>query len=201
MKNRNLFTNILSILIIVALAFFLLVQFNVFSSMGQSARDMIGIVSLGVAILSVILIDIVFPVVDNRARLREKKYLILLIVKVILFAAAVAVLLMFHPFGVIKNTTVALVTFIVLYFVQFFINLDAKPDDDDEDDYDEEDSSDDVSAIEEPEVAFDDETVGEAPVVAEETAEVTEESAEVAETPAEAVESAEAEEATEEITE
>jgi len=170
MKNRNLFTNILSILIIVALAFFLLVQFNVFSSMGQSARDMIGIVSLGVAILSVILIDIVFPVVDNRARLREKKYLILLIVKVILFAAAVAVLLMFHPFGVIKNTTVALVTFIVLYFVQFFINLDAKPDDDDEDDYDEEDSSDDVSAIEEPEVAFDDETVGEAPVVAEETA-------------------------------
>lgn len=134
MKNRNLFTNILSILIIAALAFFLLVQFNVFSGMEQSARNSVGIASLAVAILSVILIDIVFPVIDHKSRLSEKKYLILLIVKVILFAAAVIVLLLFHPFGVIKNTAVALVSFIVLYFVQFFINLDAKPDDDDDDD-------------------------------------------------------------------
>ena len=142
MKNRNLFTNILSILIIVALAFFLLVQFNVFSSMGDSTKNLIGIASLAIAIVSVILIDIVFPVIENRARLSEKKYLILFIVKVILFAAAVAVLLMFHPFAVIRNTTVALVSFIVLYFIQFFINLDAKPDDDecDEDESDEDES-------------------------------------------------------------
>ena len=89
-------------------------------------------------ILSVILIDIVFPVIDHKSRLAEKKYLIFLIVKVVLFAAAVIVLLLFHPFGVIKNTAVALVSFIVLYFVQFFINLDAKPDDDDDEDEDDE---------------------------------------------------------------
>ena len=148
MKNRNLFTNILSIFIIVALAFFLLVQFNVFSGMGQSAKDLIGIASLAVAILSVVMIDIVFPAIENRARLSEKKYLIFFIVKVILFTAAIVVLLLFHPFGKIKNTTVALVTFIVLYFIQFFINLDTKPDDEDDDDEEDEDE-DEADEIEE----------------------------------------------------
>ncbi|MBE7065409.1 MAG: hypothetical protein E7384_06320 [Ruminococcaceae bacterium] len=156
MKNRNLFTNILSILIIAALAFFLLVQFNVFSNMEQSVRNSVGIASLAVAILSVILIDIVFPVIDHKDRLSEKKYLILLIVKVILFAAAVIVLLLFHPFGVIKNTAVALVSFIVLYFVQFFINLDAKPDDDD-DDYEDVPSEEELEEITEVEETADDE--------------------------------------------
>lgn len=147
MKNRNLFTNILSILIIVALAFFLLVQFNVFSDMAQSTKDLIGIASLAVAIVSVILIDIVFPIIENRARLTEKKYLIMFIVKVILFAAAITVLLLFHPFKIIKDTTVALVSFIVLYFIQFFINLDAKSYDDDDDDEEYEDDAEEIEEI------------------------------------------------------
>lgn len=159
MKNRNLFTNILSILIIIALAFFLLVQFNVFSGMSDSAKSLIGIVSLAIAIVSVILIDIVFPVIENRARLSEKKYLIFFIIKVVLFAAAVTVLLLFHPFAVIRNTTVALVSFIVLYFIQFFINLDAKPDDDDDEEVEDEDvseSDDDDSDIDESDVVSED---------------------------------------------
>lgn len=139
MKFRNLFTNILSILIILALAFFLTVQFDIIKGLTDSHRNMIGIASLAVAIVSVILIDIVFPVIDNRARLSEKKYSILLIVKAVLFASAVTVLLMYHPFALIKTSWIALGSFVLLYFAQFFINLDAKPDYDDDDYEDEED--------------------------------------------------------------
>lgn len=166
MKNRNLFTNILSVLIIVALAFFLLVQFNVFSNMGDSTKNLIGIVSLAIAIASVILIDIVFPVIENKVRLSEKKYLILFIIKIILFTAAVAVLLLFHPFAVIKNTTVALVSFIVLYFIQFFINLDSKPDYDDED----EEEEDEASSADDDEADFEEAYEDDAEFVAEKNA-------------------------------
>ena len=144
MKLRNLFTNILSILIILALAFFLAVQFDIIEGLTDSHRNMIGIASLAVAIVSVIMIDIVFPVIDNRSRLSEKKYLILLLVKVVLFASAVTVLLMYHPFAVIKTSWIALGSFVLLYFAQFFINLDAKPDDDD-DDYDDDDDEEEIS--------------------------------------------------------
>lgn len=146
MKLRNLFTNILSILIILALAFFLIVQFDFIKGLTDSHRNMIGIASLAVAIVSVILIDIVFPVIDNRSRLSEKKYSILLIVKAVLFAAAVTVLLMYHPFGIIKTSWIALGSFVLLYFAQFFINLDAKPDDDDDFEDDEYDDDEDVSS-------------------------------------------------------
>lgn len=153
MKNRNLFTNILSIVILLALVFFLLIQFNVFK-VADNVKNAFILASLGVAVLSVVFIDIVFPIIDNRHRLAEKKYLILFIVKVVLFMAAVVVLLLFHPFAVIKNATPALIGFIVLYFAQFFINLDSKPDEDDEDEDEYEDEIEENAEAEYDEAAY-----------------------------------------------
>ncbi len=178
MKKRNLFTNILSILILVALVFFLMLQFNVFDKMSQSLSNKLTFVALGVAVLSVVFIDIVFPVIDNRQRLVEKKYLILFILKVVLFIAAIVVLLMFFPVGIIKKPAPALIGFIVLYFAQFFINLDSKPSDDDEDEDDDEDyEDDDVDAEEYDDISEDEltEEVAENDEVSDEDVEVTSE--------------------------
>ena len=58
--------------------------------------------------------------------LKNKKYGIMVAVKAVLFVAAATVLFLYEPFGVIRNMTVALVLFVVFYFIQFFISLDPK---------------------------------------------------------------------------
>ena len=135
MKNRNLITNILSIIILIALIFFLLVQFNIFK-VSDPVKSTLILVSLGVAVVSVVLMDIVFPIIDNKHRLVDRRYMAFFLVKVVLFTAAIIALLLFHPIGVLEATP-ALIAFIVLYFAQFFINLDAKPYYEDEEDEEE----------------------------------------------------------------
>lgn len=132
MKKRNLWTNILYVLILVGLATFLIAEFALNSNEG--IKTIAAATALIVAIISVALVDIVFPVIDNKDMLKNKKYLVLTIVKSVLFLAAAIVLLLREPFNVIKSVPGALIPFIVLYFIQYFISLDPKvPKTDDED--------------------------------------------------------------------
>lgn len=127
MKRRNLLTNLLYTLIIISLVCFLAVEFKVLKIFEQDFFHKAGVgISLGIAIISVALVEIIFPIADNKDMLKFKKYKILIIVKSVLFAGAVAVLFLYEPFGIIKNMVVALVAFLVLYFAQFFISLDPR---------------------------------------------------------------------------
>ncbi len=124
MKNRNLLTNIFSVILMLSLVAFLLVTFNVL----KKYETVITYISLPLAILSVACIDIIFPIIDNIKRLRtEKVLLILTIVKIVLFIAAFVVMLLYVT-RVIETETTVLIIFVVLYFAQFFINIDPKED-------------------------------------------------------------------------
>lgn len=123
MKHRNLLTNIFSLLLIVSLVAILLVTFEVIEG---AFGEVITKISLPIAIISVACIDIVFPILDNKKRLREEKVLkILTVVKIVLFIAAFAVMCL-HVARVITDEVVAVIIFIILYFAQFFINIDPK---------------------------------------------------------------------------
>ncbi|MBP5311966.1 MAG: hypothetical protein J6112_03935 [Clostridia bacterium] len=122
MKYRNLITNLLYVLILVSLVAFLLIEFDVlnfgeFKKVGST-------IFLAVAVLSVIVIEVVLPVIANRDMLKNKKYLIRVIIKSLLLLTSAVVLFLYEPFGVYNNMTVALVVFIATYFLQFFINLE-----------------------------------------------------------------------------
>lgn len=123
MKQRNLLTNIFSVLLIVSLVAFLLVTFSVIKG---ALKEVITFVSLPVAIISVACIDIVFPILDNKKRLREDKVLkILTIVKIVIFIAAFVVMSLYVT-RIFLDEVLAVIIFIVLYFAQFFINIDPK---------------------------------------------------------------------------
>lgn len=124
MKKRNLLTNIFYVVILVALAGYLVAEFALNDN--ESLQKILAVLSLAVAIISVGLVDIVFPILDNKDMLKNKKYVIITLVKTALFLAATIVLFLHTPFKVIKSTAVALVTFVVLYFLQYFISLDPK---------------------------------------------------------------------------
>ena len=126
MKKRSLLSNVLYVVILVALVGFLLVQFEVFG-LGEDAKTVVSTILLVIAVLSVAFVEIVFPVIDNKSLLKEKKYAIMVTVKSVLFVGALVVLFLYQPFGVIKNTAVAIIGFVALYFIQFFISLDPKP--------------------------------------------------------------------------
>ena len=126
MKSRNLLSNILYIVILIVLAGFLVVQFNLLH-FSDDTKTIVSSIFLAVAVVAVAFVEIVFPVIDNKEMLKEKKYRIMLIVKSVLFVIALALLFLYEPFGVIKSMPVALVGFVVIYFIQFFINLDPKP--------------------------------------------------------------------------
>ena len=128
MKNRKWLTNVFYVIILLSLLGFLLLEFNIFGlEAGIQKWAASGLLAL--AIISVALVELVFPVASNRDMLKNQKYVVLVIVKSVLFIASAAVLFMYEPFGVIKNMPVALVAFIVLYFIQFFITLDPKAED------------------------------------------------------------------------
>lgn len=155
MKHKNLLTNIFSIVLMVSLVIILLAAFNIFpgesSETPGSLSNVLSSIAMPLALISIALIDIVFPLIDNRVKLKEKKYLILTIVKLVLFAAAV-VFLMLHMFAGLfaEKQIVAIMIFCILYLGQFVINLDPKPapvteepeDEEYDDAYDDENSDD-----------------------------------------------------------
>ncbi|HHT92374.1 MAG TPA: hypothetical protein PLI11_01780 [Clostridia bacterium] len=152
MKHRNLLTNIFSVVLIVSLIAFLFVTIR---GMEGGLGDTIRYISLPLAIISVACIDIVFPILDNKQRLRENNNLkILTIVKIVLFIASFVVIGLYVTNIILNDDTemVAVAVFVVLYFAQFFINIDPKQprvsevSDDEEYDVEEYDEDDDTDA-------------------------------------------------------
>lgn len=128
MKNRNLLTNIFSIVIIVSLIAFILATFGILPGTADEPGTLsyyVSKVCLPLALVAVACMDIVLPILDNRRKLQEKSYLVKVIVKGVLFLAAVMVLLLRTVLH-IESQVLALVLFIVFYLAQFFINLDSK---------------------------------------------------------------------------
>ncbi len=171
MKNRNLFNNIFTVIIMLSLVFFLLSYFQVFGN--ETVEGWIQKITLPLALASAICMEIVLPVLDNKDMFkREKKMKILLIVKVILVIAAIVPLVL-NVSGTLAQNTKAefgvLAAFVILYMAQFFINLDPKPELSDEDDEDDEDDDEDESED------YDDGDIGETEA---EEAEVIEENTE-----------------------
>ena len=148
MKNRNLFNNIFTVIIMLSLVFFLLSYFQVFGN--ETLEGWIQKITLPLALASAICMEIVLPVLDNKDMFkREKKMKILLAVKVVLVVAAIVPLVL-NVSGVLAQNTKAefgvLAAFVILYMAQFFINLDPKPelsdeDDDEDEEYEEEDEA------------------------------------------------------------
>ncbi len=153
MKHRNFLSNIFSVVLIVSLIAFLFVMLK---GMDDGLGTAIKYISLPLAIISVACIDIVFPILDNKQRLRENINLkVLTIVKIVLFIAAFVVIGLYVTNIILSdNEMIALSVFVVLYFAQFVINIDPKKprvaevsEDDDEDyDDDEYEAEDDTDA-------------------------------------------------------
>ena len=125
MKRRAIFSNICSIVIIVALAAVLLAYFNVIGGSRDSAAARLVInIALPLAIVAVAVFDIVLPVIYNRKSLKDKKFILKLVIKSLLFAGAMIVVSL-TLMGIIDEIP-ALIIFVILYFAQFFISLDGK---------------------------------------------------------------------------
>ncbi len=124
MKYRNLFTNILYVVMLLSLVGFLLAEFDVFG-FDDGVKRLVATMLLAVSVLCVACIEIVFPVVANRDYLKNKKYLIRFIVKTVLLVVAAAALFLHMPFGKLEMFP-ALAIFVVTYFIQFFISLEPK---------------------------------------------------------------------------
>ena len=82
-------------------------------------------IAVPLALFSVLLVDIVFPVIDNLSKLKEKVFLVKVIVKGLLFIAAVVVLVC-HVKGMFMNEFLGVGVFCGIYLIQFFIDLDKK---------------------------------------------------------------------------
>lgn len=130
MKHRTLLSNICSIVVVAALVLALLAYSGVIGgSRDSKAAKTIYYISIPIAVIAVALFDIILPAVDNRKHLKEPKYLLKVIVKSVLFAAAMVIigLVLYAQLGQKMNEFLALGIFAVLYIAQFFINLDPKP--------------------------------------------------------------------------
>lgn len=151
MKNRTLFNNIFTVIIMLSLVFFLLAYFQVFGN--EVIEGWISNITLPLALVSAICMEIVLPVLDNKEMFRtEKKMKILLAVKIVLVIAAIVplVLNLTNQLGNDRSTEFGvLAAFVILYMAQFFINLDPKPeideDDDEDDEYEEDEEDEEVS--------------------------------------------------------
>ena len=87
---------------------------------------MLTYVCMPLALLSVLLIDLVFPLIDNRGRLSQPGYVIKVIIKALLFIAAVVAGILFFVVDMFPNMNDFLKVgiFCLIYFAQFLINLD-----------------------------------------------------------------------------
>ncbi|MBE7056118.1 MAG: hypothetical protein E7388_01580 [Ruminococcaceae bacterium] len=153
MKNRNLFNNIFTILIMASLVCFLLTYFEVFGN--ETIWGWTQKIALPVAMISAICMEIVLPVLDNKELFKTNKRMkILLIVKSILVIAAIIPLVLNVSGALDQNTSAefgVLAAFVILYMAQFFINLDPKPETSEEDEEDDEDYDDEEDADEDVE--------------------------------------------------
>ncbi len=135
MKKRKLLTDIFTVVLMVAIVLVLLAYLNIFPGDVQEAGSvsyiMLSYVSVPLALIAVALIDLVFPLIDNRAMLAENAYRIKTGIKIVLFLAAVVFGMLFFVSdvfaNVIKNEFVGVAIFVALYIAQFCINLDPKP--------------------------------------------------------------------------
>ena len=144
MKNRSLFNNIFTVIIMISLVLFLLSYFSVFNN--ETVEGWIQKITLPVALISAICMEIVLPVLDNREMFKtQRKMRILLIVKCVLVAAAMVPLILNVSGSMAQDTKTefgVLAAFVILYMAQFFINLDPKPEYTDEDDEEADDEED-----------------------------------------------------------
>ena len=135
MKNRKLLTDIFTVVLMVSIVLVLLAYLNIFPGTvqdeGSVSYIVLSYISVPLALVSVALIDLVFPLIDNRAMLKENAYKIKVGAKIVLFALAVIFGVLFFMTGVfatlITNDFIGVAIFVALYIAQFCINLDPKP--------------------------------------------------------------------------
>lgn len=153
MKKRSLLTNIFVITLMVSIVFVLLAFFEIFPA---NIQQPVLLVSMTLALLSVLLVDVVFPLLDNIDRVKnETSYKIKAAVKVVLFIVAVVFLVLtVKSVGIFGKQFVGIALFCVAYLAQFFIDLDKNKNAQiEEDDEDEDENQDESSNV----LAFDDE--------------------------------------------
>ena len=155
MKKRTLLTNIFIVVLMVSIVFVLLAFFDVFP---ESIKTGVLFVSMTLALISVALVDIIFPLIDNIGRFKEESpYKVKTIVKIILFLVAVAFLMLtVYNIGPFSTQFLGIALFCVAYLAQFFIDLDKNNKNQLEEDDEDEDEDDDEDAEEESESAEDD---------------------------------------------
>ncbi len=131
MKKRKLLTDIFTVVLMLAIVLVVLAYLNVFPGKNVSEKGslnyvMVAYIGMPLALLSVLLIDLVFPLIDNRRRLSEPVFIVKVVAKAIIFIAAVVVGVLFFLVNITppKNEFVKVGIFCALYFVQFLINLD-----------------------------------------------------------------------------
>jgi hypothetical protein len=131
MKKRKLLTDIFTVVLMLAIVVVVLAYLNVFpgkdvNEKGSLNYAMVAYVGMPLALLSVLLIDLIFPLIDNRKRLSEPVFIVKVVAKTLLFIAAVVVGVLFFLVNITppKNEFVKVGIFCALYFVQFLINLD-----------------------------------------------------------------------------
>ena len=166
MKKRTLLTNVFIIVLMISIVFVLLAFFEIFPANVQQPVLMI---SMSLALVSVLLVDIVFPLIDNIGRVKkETSYKVKTIVKVVLFIVAVVFLLLtVKSIGIFKTQFLGIALFCVAYLAQFFIDLDKGKkakieaeegnEDEENDDEDDEDDAEDEDEEDDDMTSFDDE--------------------------------------------
>lgn len=149
MKKRTLLTNIFIIVLMISIVFVLLAFFEIFPA---DVQQPVLIASMSLALISVLLVDIVFPLVDNIGRFKaETSYKVKTIIKVVLFVVSVVFLLLtVKNVGIFKTQFLGIALFCVAYLAQFFVDLDKnknavieESDDEDEDEESDEESDED----------------------------------------------------------
>ena len=141
MKKRSLLTNIFVITLMVSIVFVLLAFFEIFPA---NIQQPVLLISMTLALISVLLVDVVFPLLDNIDRFKsETPYKVKTAVKAVLFIVAVVFLVLtVKSVGIFGKQFVGIALFCVAYLAQFFIDLDKNKNaqyDDEDEDYDEED--------------------------------------------------------------
>ena len=100
MKKRKLLTDIFTVVLMLAIVVVVLAYLNVFpgkdvNEKGSLNYAMVAYVGMPLALLSVLLIDLIFPLIDNRKRLSEPVFIVKVVAKTLLFIAAVVVGVLF----------------------------------------------------------------------------------------------------------
>ena len=100
MKKRKLLTDIFTVVLMLAIVLVVLAYLNVFPGKNVSEKGslnyvMVAYIGMPLALLSVLLIDLVFPLIDNRRRLSEPVFIVKVVAKAIIFIAAVVVGVLF----------------------------------------------------------------------------------------------------------